>query len=530
MTQPEWNDKIGLWAYPGPGHTADTKDLATVHSAPNSATQLVVDAFDGRLDRAKAAAVLRAIRAMQVRDEGWFHGCTKWYWEETQPYDTNASFFTGLALIVLNARFADVLGDNVPALRDILEHKLRWFRQAVREKTFYYPNKFLGDLVCAWLISEQTGKDGETLAVADTLREAGRYWHDDCWGWGEHLSGGYAAVCIDEISLLLLLATGLPRDVRDQYTALLNELLAIGDAYDGGPWVPTIRSYDFTAAPALKNYRDRVGPWQEVRPRVPGNMPPLGSLFHDLGWHKLVAPRQKARRKVVVPCYGGRKAEAELFDDLRIGGMSGFPLMPMAEHHVWGLSWQSFPMALWHRQGDWGFLQWETVESGVVRSHPANPAAVAHTPKALTESIMPPVTGCTFCLQSDGNLLALRIMPSVVTAWERVTDRFRLVGGTANIAEGPGRKEQGWQQWLLRYPERTVGLNYVSLLDKAVPRHVSRAAGADDWNIDLAHENLAGLGLLAGLWGFCVDGPVESAPVISSEPNSVCPGTLPRGT
>jgi hypothetical protein len=531
MKQPEWNDKIGLWAYAGPGHTTETKDLATLHPAPNSATQLVVDAVEKRLDKAKAAAVFQAIRSMQIRDGSSFHGCMKWYWEETKIHDTNASFFTGLGLLVLNGRFPDALGDSAIVLRDILEHLLRWFLHAVREKMFYYPNKYLGDLVCAWLISEQSGKHQDTAEreVADALREAGRYWHEHGWGWGEHMSGGYAAVCMDEISLLLLFSKRLPPDVRAQYTALLNELLAIGDAYEGGPRVPTIRSYDFAAAPSFKNYRDTVGPWEVVKPSSPRNMPPLGALFHDMGWHQMVSARQKSQRHVVVRCYGGHKAEAELRDDLRIGGMSGFPLMTTAEHHVWGLSWQSFPMAMWHRKGDWGFLQWETVEGGKVRAHPANPGPVAYIPKALTESMMPPVTGRTFCLQSGGNWLALRIMPVMVTTWERLTDRFRLVGCAADIAEGACRKEEGWYQWLLRYPERTVGISYVALMEGASPRHESRADGVREWNVDLTHERLSGLGIMIGLWAFRIDGPVESAPLISKEPNSVCPSTLSRG-
>ena len=74
---------------------------------------------------------------------------------------------------------------------------------------------------------------------------------------------------------------------------------------------------------------------------------------------------------MVIPCADNARAVVHLTEDVRLGSLTRFPLMPTAEHSTWGLSWQCFPVALWSPSGVWGFFQWETVENGRRHSHPA---------------------------------------------------------------------------------------------------------------------------------------------------------------
>lgn len=129
-----------------------------MHPGTNAAAQLVAAAVVERLDEVDAGAVLNALRQMQVTDGGSRHGCLKWYWEEPRPVDTNAAFFTGLNLIVLWLGFPDQLerldADARGALEAILTDLSVWFDQTLAHPSRYYPNKYMGDLVCRWLLLE----------------------------------------------------------------------------------------------------------------------------------------------------------------------------------------------------------------------------------------------------------------------------------------------------------------------------------------------------------------------------------------
>ena len=50
-----------------------------------------------------------------------------------------------------------------------------WFRNAVSKEAFYYPNKYLGDLVCKWLLTEILGKSAEDEMVPVRMRQAADY-------------------------------------------------------------------------------------------------------------------------------------------------------------------------------------------------------------------------------------------------------------------------------------------------------------------------------------------------------------------
>ena len=426
--------------------------------------------------------------------------------------DTNAAFFTGLSLLVVRKCFADSLPARARALLDeILAGLAVWFGRAAAERTFYYPNKYLGDLVCAHLLGEALGR-GPDEALAGAMADAADYWQRNGWGWGEHLSDGYSRVCLDELSVLLMLSEHLSADVRRRYEALLAELLAVGDHFDGGPRVPAVRSYAFDAPPRWANYRDLVRRRAAGEAPPFGNLPAVGHLLDRLGWHGRVPARLARARDLEVACFGGAVATARIEDDVRLGSLSRFPLMPSAEHPTWGLSWQCFPVALWHSQGDWGFCQWEAVERGSIRCHPATDKRSAYLHNALTGEVSPPVVGHTFAVQRGGNLVALRRMPAIPASWEALTDRFRLVGDSAAIERGPSGER--WSQWLLRWGNRTVSLCHVDLTASAAPE-MKREGGRVDWEVRRAAEDLRGRRGVVGLWAICLAGPIDCPPQLT---------------
>ncbi len=410
---------------------------------------------------------------------------------------------------------------------DVILHDLRaWFEREADSRMFHYPNKFLGDLVCAWLLGEIEGASSPVLA--STMADAARYWHEHGWGWGEHMSDIYSRVCLDELSLLLLFSRQLPADLRTLYTGLFSALLAIDDAFGEGPRVPAIRTYDFLKRPSRLPYRSKIHP-VTVPSTLTGvqNLPVLGSLFHDHGWERLAPSAAKPRLgSLRVPCFGGSHADAWLSPDIRVGGMSRYPLMASADHPTWGLSWQSMPAAFWSPEGIWGFWQWETDENGVVRAHPAADKRSAYLGNALTSQVRPPITGRTYSLMKDGNLLVLRVMPTIVRAWARVTDRLRLVEPAPPLETRSS--PAGWQQMLIRLAKRTVAIQCVPLTGQVdtttpAPEPVERREPVRlaDWDLSLDPEAQGDAVAMVTLWGVSVNGEVTVPPLF--EPCSDTP-------
>jgi hypothetical protein len=323
--------------------------------------------------------------------------------------------------------------------------------------------------------------------------------------------------------------------VSDKLARLLSALLAIEDQFDGGPRVPAVRSYAFLTAPNHRNYRTGIRPlpldasfkksFVSGRRLDTCNTPyearsglawwPLAHTLHSLGWHEMVGDPAESDasskpRDVVIPCFQGAQAVARIEDDIRLGSLSRFPLMPTAEHRTWGLAWQCFPVALWRPGGEWGYLQWETLENGVRRSHPASEKHLAYLRGALTDQVRPPVVGRTYTVQSGGSLVALRIMPSIVGTWQELADRFRLIGCTAKVKAD--RPEDTWFQIAMTYPERTVSVNCVTLCPVASPELVRRDEATTDWEVRFGSKALGNLSGVVLLWGITLNGVVASAP------------------
>jgi len=404
---------LSLWRCPGPGHTRATRRCAEVHAARVTARRIHDLTARRSLDCLDASAVLRRLIVMQDRSGGDLHGCLRWYWQDPHIQDTNAGFFVGLPLLAMRLRFADQVPPAVIHLLDDLLGPMRvWFRNGVRAKHMHYPNKYLGDMVCAWLLREVFGSDDFTRELADHMEHAARYWREQHWGWGEHMSDIYSHVLLDQLVTLLLLGRSLPDGLRAQYRQLFEELIAIDDRFGAGPRVPAIRSYAFKRCGSRQPYRDRPA----------GNSP----RAYD-GWDELLPPSLPVPRDSRVACHGDAQAVARIYDDCRLGSISRYPLMRNIDQTTWGLCWQSFPVAFWRPRGDWGFLQFLTIQGDRVRAHPAIDRAIAYQDNALSMDRQPPIIGHTSCEQNGDMLRVRRILPAVSPQWDLTVDRFQLL-------------------------------------------------------------------------------------------------------
>lgn len=449
MNNSELTPGMGLWKHNSPGHTKQVALLSAVHPGPFAAKELIIAAQLGLLSETPVDEVIAGISRLQEADQNsQTHGCFRWYAEESKVEDPNAAFFIGLNLLALNAAYRDELSDVSRSLLDGIFPRLdKWFDGEVVERNFFYPNKYLGALVCSWFLKEALGApEDEMVKLAGIMDEAATYWREFAWGWGEHISDNYGTILMEELSLFLLLSKSLPSGLRENYSDLLGELLAIDDAYRGGPRVPTIRSYAFTHVPAQPGFRSLVKEWSGrgdavVRPtNVPGVEWPLPfyHLFAERGWHQMAPAAASPGGQIQIPCCHDALASAWVGTSFRIGSLSRYPIMRNTDHKDWGLSWQTFPVAFCGEGRNWGFLRWHVRENGIDRSHPAAEKLTGLTPKALSDRIIPPIVGETRCHQESDCVVALRFMPALTRDWEFLSDGWDIIGFDGEVlAENP---------------------------------------------------------------------------------------------
>jgi hypothetical protein len=240
--------------------------------------------------------------------------------------------------------------------------------------------------------------------------------------------------------------------------------------------------------------------------------PPLGATLYERGWHALAPPRQSPRKDVVIPCFGGAIAQARVEPDVRLGSLSRFPLMPLAEKPDSGMAWQGFPVALWRPEGGWGFLQWESRSGQRVRAHPALDIMTGFRDQALTTSPSKLTFGQTYTIQRGGDVIALRVMPAVATEWDRLADRFRFVGAPADLAV-----QHDDRSLLLRFPQREISVRCVPLsLGGAITFEEADGAATRtiDWGPRFDRASIGGLKKVLVLWGVSINGRIDGDPVI----------------
>ena len=443
-------------------------------------------------------------------------GLIKWFLEDRDRTDGNAPFFICMGLIPLRKYFSGELGDKCCSLIDeILSEVHHFFMHKCEYWGCYYPNSFLGDIVFAWLINEMCGNEKNDEFLLKTLNGSARYWLEDGWGWGEHMSDGYAMVCNYEISMLLLMAERLPETTRQLYLYALGQLLNIEDSYGGKPRTPTIRSYSFEETPEARPFRKIIKDWQPDEEIQIFNLPPIGQLLNRLGWHKIVPPPAPPKEEIEVPCFNNTKASAYIAGDFRIGGMSRYPVMEYCDYLNYGLSWQSFPVTFLHDNGDWGFLQWLAEEDGKTFAHPSHTKNYDML-KGLSVKVNPPIAGNTFSLRQGGSLLVLRGMPAISTAWTRLVDRLRVISPSAEIEER--NPAANFSTLLFKWPGgRKLSVARVTL--STLPSHAKPRLedGKLDWGIEYDASALPVMSDAVILWAFCIDAEITEPPVIKAE-------------
>ncbi len=495
-----FDEKRGLWFSDGPGHTRSVADLSKVHSAVLSANRLMQAAQLGVLNHFPLARIFKEFQALQSRDGSDLHGCFKWYAEEPAPEDTNAAFFIGLNLILLRICYKQELDPSShKTLQTLLEELFVWFERESAGDSAYYPNKFMGDLVCAWLLHEELGFDSQTEILASRMNQAADYWLESPWGWGEHMSDIYATVMLNELSALLLFSRLMPKALERKYQKLFLNLIAIEDAFDGGPRVPVIRGYAFDKRPIVKSFRATVTSWKndgEVTVDR-GKHFNFGHLFHKNHWHELAGPVQPMCEHIEIDCYRGAKARAWVTEKNRMGTLSRWPIMPDTEHANWGLSWQTMPLAFAAGEDGWGFLRWQTREGGRDRSHPARNQKAAYLNNALTDAVAPPIVGLTNTLQRGGSVCALRRMPALSRSWEILSDELVLTGSAfsnLHTEVGPERS-----RLVFEVHKVPVTVFYFSMGSGLMPS-LREEGGEKVWALTWSSERLKSIERTSGVW------------------------------
>jgi hypothetical protein len=479
---------------------------------------------------------------MQWRKPGAKFGCFRWYWEETEPVDTNAAFFIGGPLITLEFAYHDQLDSETQALLNAILKDLKiWFDGQASKLTTIYPNKYMADIVYDWLLVEKAGDTDGRGKLEKIMHQAAREWRDGHWGWGEHLSDCYCAVLIDELSTLLLLSKTLPDSLRTEYQGLLNELLAIEDAYSNRPRVPTIRCYAFESVPSHINFRERVRAVDGADPRhvvppEPGSGPlPAKTKYssptlYDSKWHEKIPPRAAPQKDIRIAAAGGAEAVCRAETDMMLGTITRYPILPNLDREGSGLSWQTMPVAFVRNGTDWGFLRFYAKEGKRERGFPALEHHWAYLSNALSLKEKPLPVGKTWSIQYGGDAVVLRIMPVVPASWDAYEDHLQLIRPTGKLTELPaGGPMRGLD---LAYPERTFSVRLVALVDggqiQRTDLSFSKDAPAIRWGLRLTGEPLHRLKRIAVLWGLSMNGHIREAPKI--EPIAGAGGGIVRAT
>ncbi len=526
--QTDFNPALSLWTSRRPGHTPATLALVTTHVIPQAACMLLTAAQLDQLSQLPTQNILTAIRAKQSAGQLCF------YHEEEANHDNNASFFTGLPLALLWTHHREKLPpDAQTTLQAILTGLALWLSTKLGEDRSFYPNMYLGELLVVWLVAH-AADDQPTLAQVLTRLDAtiARY-ESDGWGWAEDLSDLYSKILADQLSTFAFLAPGLPASTREGTLRLLNHLLTIEDTFRPGPRVPALRSYAFLDSPrhptlprdqSIGSYRASVRAWAPDEQLTIRHVAAIGPLLARHGWHQAVTPPTppptRSPHAFTAKLHNQNHARALIFPDFRIGGVDRFPVMPSAEHHEWGLAWQSMPVALWHQSGDWGYLQWSVENPKGPVGHPAlfsRQTDLGSIQKSLSPDLSPPIVGETFTLFTPTACFILRRMRTIPASWSQLTDHLRIVDLTAHPSAAADTLK-------LQYPARTLRVTHLNPWSSHPPT-LRQSPTSLDFGPTLAQPALSRLRGYTALWIITFTDTPAPAPAITRAPHS---DLLPR--
>jgi hypothetical protein len=480
----QWNPSLRLWGRNSPGHTRAVASLQRVHSGVESAVRLALLAQAGRLDDGLLEASVSGLLDLQMI-RGPRAGCFRWYAEENEPIDTNAAFFIGLALELLLLCEPDRFPEPLrPRTHAAIERLNTWFLLELERESPIYPNKYLGDIVCAWLGHEIIGQPAPDRLLAATERAAA-YWKSSRWGWGEHMSDVYSGILLIELSALLLFSRTLPKPLRLAFHDLARELVEIDDRFGDGPRTPQIRCYDFAAAPVRTSFRSQIhtpfpedadADWFDRRAAKRYMLLPFGPWLRSRGWD-LLLPQQPvpASAELRVPLTPGFVSDSWIQNGFRSGSLSCWPMLPGTDHQQWGLSWQTFPAAFLRNDSEWGFLRFTTRVDGMLRAHPAIDKASAYLHNALGPGEPPPV-GTSICRQNGPDWTAERSLPQIPGCTE-MTDGFWLHG----LSAAPLEESRIENSTTLLLPDPRLPLRLIHTHEPGCPAPTLEKVDAGTW-------------------------------------------------
>lgn len=510
-----WNPEVGLWRKDAAGHTAPVKYAKSTHSGVNATRRLLKLAQINRLNNDTLLPVLRALRVMQTRSQDpIMRGCFCWYWEEEKPMDTNAAFFIGMDILMLHIHFSHLFEDESRGLLAAMMADLRaWFDLHVQNNNAsHYPNKYLGDLVCAWLLHENcigsSLPDSRLLDLSERTTRIARIWLvDERWGWGEHMSDIYARVMLNQLSALLLSHKSLPEPAKNLFHQLATDLLEIDDRFAGGPRIPILRSYSFVGCPQRSSFRARIRGVKaeeydafledsEEEDKDKTLPDAYGALWDREGWHCLfpISHSDHGTSEYLVACHDNAVAQSWLQDGLRVGAMSRFPIMENRgiEHSGGGMSWQCFPACLWHPDGLWAFWRWESNEGQRHRAHPSFSFHDSFLDNALATSQTPVPLGRTASRQHGANFLLARQMPVVGQKWDRCADTLWMLG----LKKAPTVEQISLEWYVMElagageFGAEAIHVHYLRLDGSPEPTLTQGPDGSWQWGVEWNKEVL----------------------------------------
>jgi len=327
-----WDEEVGLWF-------GSTKRGPKGHDIRGSAVKLVAAANAGVLDQVQYERVLANLRKAQapegatrfnngrdnVRGNFW------WSWEDKVVTDLNSGFFTTVQLLALHHEHRDKLSERAQAdLDPMLSEARHWFETKVypiEEYKVRYPNAYFGDAVCLWLLSEIEGKVTEKLT--EDFHTIIRYYLDQDWGWGEHLSDMYSKILQRELVTLLIWSEHLTPEMENDARQMMTELCRIDAWFDGGPTVPAVRNYWIEKSPGTQEDRSIwFRPYTELmRADTVGEFG-IAAFGFKHGLHRDFQVPPRTGPEVTVDTYAGRRAFAWVDDRWRLGVQSWYPFFP----------------------------------------------------------------------------------------------------------------------------------------------------------------------------------------------------------
>ncbi len=522
-----WSEEIGLWRN-------KSKHNRIAHDIRFSAQRLVHAGNLGQLDGMPADRVLATIRKAQQPD-GPRRGNFWWSWEDGQVTDQNSGFFTCIQLLALHFVYREHLAEAARAdLDHMLSEARHWFGHKaypITEDKLRYPNAYFGDVACLWLIAEKTGDVGADL-TAD-LERVTRYYLDEDWGWGEHLSDMYSKIILNELFALLMWGRSVPGTVRENIEEMIRQIMAIDAAFAGGPRVPAMRNkpmldrsligQGYEPPIWLRPYTDMfhgIFPWSTIAAIVASHYPELVGRFS-------LPPREA--QAISVPCHGGVRAEAWVDERWRIGVMSAYPLFPdMQTHSGYGLAIQDIPVVFWHTRGDWAYPQWVACEDGKEHALPAknNSTAELEYLCRLSDTDIDACRAQTWGLRDGSEFLVFRRIPRVAASWTWAADRLRLLDSTEEREEL--ERAEGWHCLRLFYPEEVLTVAYHPLGTTAPELRGGGEGRERFWGARWSFATDEPVDGLRGLWFMTAGTTPIAPPTLAREAGTYCMA-LPSG-